>query len=71
MFSSLYDIYIELFVKIVRYSAVNRINQRGAKQFVIVLCRYPDRINVISEPTKHSRVCIANANDTRHDILIE
>ena len=28
VFSSLYDVYIELFVKIVRYGTVNRINQR-------------------------------------------
>src|SRR5712692_2871933 len=71
VFSGLYNVYIELFMEIVRYSAINRINQRGAKQLVVVLCGNSDRINVTSEPTEHGRIGIANADDAWYDILIE
>src|SRR5438876_573100 len=71
VFSSLYNVYVKLFVEIVRYSAVNRINLRGAKQLVVVLCRDSDRINVTGEPSEHGRICIANANDAWYDVLIE
>src|SRR5690349_20472638 len=71
MFSRFDAINIDALMQIVWHSAVDSINIGPVQQIMIVLGDKLDGIERVLEPAHHSRIGIADTDNTRHDILIK
>src|SRR5713101_3942317 len=71
MFSGFDDIHVQPLVQVMRNGAVDGVDGGRVQQVEIVLGGDLNALEMICEPLEHGRVGVANAGNTRDDVLIE